>query len=78
MKYARIVNNTVVETALTDPYKIFHPDLAKMFIECPDEVERHWSYDGETFTAPPEPEPVVEETANTVVEEANTATSNTA
>jgi hypothetical protein len=74
MKYARIVNDIVVETTFKNPNKIFHPDLAKMFIECPDEVESRWTYDGETFTAPPEPvveETIVEEPAaeETIVEE---------
>lgn len=72
MKYARIVNNIVVEVVDRNPTKIFHPDVAKLFVEVPDEVERRWTYDGETFTAPPEP------TIEEVVAEESTDTSNTA
>ena len=62
MAYARIQGNTVAEIVKpVDGFSIqqcFHPDLLKIIINCPDDVQAGWSYDAETgaFTAPPEPE----------------------
>jgi hypothetical protein len=56
MKYARIVNNEVFET-FTPPTGVgisecFTSELVAQFIECPENVEQHWTYDGSTFTEP--------------------------
>jgi len=68
MKYARVVNNIVTEVVDRNPRTIFHPTVARMFIEATDEVKRGWTYSSGEFTAPPV-EVVVEE----VEESANTA-----
>jgi len=57
-KYARVVNNTVVET-FTPPTGVdisdcFTAELVAQFIECPEEVSSHWTYNGSTFTEPVE------------------------
>ena len=57
MKYARIVDNKVYETFTpptgVDISECFTPELVAQFIECPENVEQNWSYDGSTFTEPP-------------------------
>jgi len=42
-----VVTNVIVADELTEPN----------WVECPDEVGVGWTYDGETFMAPP-PEPL--------------------
>ena len=55
MKYAYTQNNAVVQVLRVPPTNIYAPELAEQFIECPDEVEPGWLWDGEQFTAPPLP-----------------------
>lgn len=54
MKYARVVNNKVVETFDAplgkDITEYFVPAIASQFIPCTDDVEAEYMYDGETFT----------------------------
>ena len=59
MKYVFIKDGAVADVARVDPFGIFQEAYAAQFIEAPDEVEGGWLYDGETFTEPPPPEPVV-------------------
>ena len=54
MKYARIKNGVVIETIDFDPTGKFHPSI--IFTPVPDNVEQHWTTDGETFSAPIIPE----------------------
>lgn len=64
MKYARIVDNTVVETIEWNPEGRYPEDW--VWVECPDNVAQHWIYDGENFAPPegvtpnPDPEPAPE------------------
>lgn len=55
-KYARIVNNTVVEVFTprvgVDISECFTPELVAQFIECPAEVNQHWEYNNNEFTKP--------------------------
>lgn len=57
-KYARIINNTVIET-FTPPLGVdisdcFTAELVAQFIECPEQVSQNWTYNGSTFTEPVE------------------------
>lgn len=65
MKYARIVDNTVYET-FTPPIGVdisecFTPELVAQFIECPDNVEHNWIYDGTVFEEPETIESIIEQ-----------------
>lgn len=55
MKYAYTQNNTVAQVLRVDPANIYRPEMAKQFVECGEEVEVGWLWDGETFKAPPAP-----------------------
>lgn len=58
MKYAYLESGVVQEVVRVDPYSIFAAGYASRFVECSDEVEAGWLWDGENFTpAPPPPEP---------------------
>ena len=61
MKHAYIENNVVKEVARVDPFGIFQPAYAALFVPCPDDVEAGWTFDGTTFTAPPVPEKTPEQ-----------------
>ncbi len=61
MKYARIETGTVRETIDFDPTGRFHPSL--VFVPCPDNCERGWTYDGSTFAPYIPPPPTAEELA---------------
>lgn len=65
MKYSRIVDNKVYETFTpptgVDISECFTPELVAQFIECPDNVEQNWDYDGTTFIEPVVPELPAEE-----------------
>ena len=56
MKYARIVNNKVFE--IFTPHsgfsieECFPSELVSQFIECPDNVQANWDYDGSVFIEP--------------------------
>ena len=60
MKYARIVNNEVRETFTpptgVDISECFTTDVVALFIECPENVDIDWTYDGSSFTEPVVPE----------------------
>lgn len=58
MKYAYIENGVVIDRVGNDPFQLFGATYAEQFIECPDEVDNFWLYDGNEFTAPP-PQPVI-------------------
>jgi len=59
MRYAYIDNGIVYDSIEVKPESIFYPDYASKFVEVPDEVRSGWLFDGTTFSAPPEPEPIV-------------------
>lgn len=64
MKYARIVEDFVTDVATSNPFTLFHPDVAKTFEEVPDFVQPFWKIDREakTWVAPePKQEPVIQE-----------------
>ena len=55
MKYAYTQNNTVVQVLRVPPTNIYAPEFAGEFVDCSDDVEVGWRWDGEQFTAPPAP-----------------------
>ena len=55
MKYAYIQDNTVAQVLRVPPSNIYAPEFAEQFIECPDEVEPGWLWDGDSFLQPPGP-----------------------
>lgn len=63
MKYARVINNTVVEVfEPADGFRIdecFAPAVAAQFIPCPQDVEQNWITEGELFRLP-DPAPAIE------------------
>jgi hypothetical protein len=65
MKYARIVDSTVVEVftppngfALAD---CFHPDLAVQYEPCPEHVEQRWTKNADGSFSEPLPLPGIAE-----------------
>lgn len=56
MKYARVVDNKVWEVFTpptgVDISECFTAELVVQFIECPEYVEQHYTYDGTHFSAP--------------------------
>lgn len=59
MKYARIVNNTAVDTRSEPADGFFTPNIAAEFVEVPDFVSDGWSNEtGDWLAPPPLPEPV--------------------
>lgn len=54
MKYARIIDSTVVDVC-SDPTGCFHPTLALEFVQVPDSVERGWVVVNDSWSAPPPP-----------------------
>jgi len=71
MKYARIVENKVVEICMPiEGFTIdqcFHPNLIQQMVFCDDEVQVGWTYNDNVFAAPIE-EVVVEEPTTPEVE----------
>lgn len=61
MKTVRLSNNVVAEIipdyALPVEYW-YGEEFAADCVEAPDEVEERWTYNGEIFSPPVEPEPV--------------------
>ena len=58
MKYARAVNNVVVDVTTSDPTGSFHPDIASQFVQVPVEVQPGWRLtEGGDWVPPPTPEP---------------------
>lgn len=57
--YARTENNIVAQVLRVDPATIFEASSAAEFVACDDSVQAGWVWDGETFTAPPEPPTVI-------------------
>ena len=57
MKYARIISGIVQEVIDFDPAQAFHPEVAALFVQCPDEVQAGWLGVDGMFTAPPVPTP---------------------
>lgn len=55
MKYAYIQNNIAAQVLRVHPETIYAPEMAAQFVECGDDVEVGWLWDGEQFTAPPAP-----------------------
>lgn len=56
MKYARVVDNKVLEV-FTPPVGIdisecFTAELVAQFVECPADVGQNYTYDGINFLAP--------------------------
>lgn len=56
MKYARIIDNIVVEIFTpptgVDISECFTPDVVALFIKCPEYTEQEYTYDGTNFSAP--------------------------
>ena len=48
MKYARIIDNIVVEVIANNPNEIFHSSIAEQFTEVPDDVTPESKLDPET------------------------------
>lgn len=48
MKYARIIDNIVVEVVTNNPNEIFHPSIAEQFVEVPNDVTPESKLDPET------------------------------
>ena len=65
MKYARIVDNVVWETFVPHSgatiEECFTPEIVAQFVECPEEVERSWTFENGVYVAPPVVEPAIEE-----------------
>ena len=62
--FCRIANGQAVD--VVNSYKDrFHPSLHAEFVECPNDVQAGWIYnvDEDTWSAPPEPEAVEEESS---------------
>ncbi len=61
-KYARIVDGFAVDVVSANPVELFHPDIAKTFVEVPVEIESGWFLLDGKWVAPlkPDPEPFVE------------------
>lgn len=57
MIYALIENGTVTDTLRVDPYSIYPASYASQFAEAANGVERGWTWDGEVFAAPVDPNP---------------------
>lgn len=51
-KYVYLENNVVVDRVQVDPFNVFYPEYASLFIPAPDEVDHFWTYDGTTFHPP--------------------------
>jgi hypothetical protein len=52
MRYAFVQNGVVQEAWSRDPVELFGPGYASQFVNCPDEVEQGWTFDGSNWTAP--------------------------
>ena len=58
MKYARAVNNVVVDVTTSDPAGSFHPDIASQFVQVPEEVQPGWRLtEGGDWVPPNQPQP---------------------
>lgn len=55
MKYAYTQDNIVAQVLRVPPENIYGPEMSSQFVECGDDVEAGWLWDGESFTAPPAP-----------------------
>lgn len=49
--YARIINGVAVDVSI-DPANSFHPDLARQFVNVPDNVASGWILSGKVWGAP--------------------------
>lgn len=57
--FARIINNVAVDVSF-DPANSFHPDIAREFVQVPDNVKQGWVRIDGVWPAPaptPQPEP---------------------
>ena len=56
MKFARIENSIVQEVITVPPgfkfEEMFHSDFRAFCVECPEEVDFEWAYDGKNFSPP--------------------------
>jgi hypothetical protein len=48
MKYARIIDNIVVEITTNNPNEIFHPSIAEQFTQVPDDITPESKLDPDT------------------------------
>lgn len=61
MKKAWIENDIIRDVCPGNPAECYTPDIAAHYsTEVPDEVQNGWIKDGDTWVAPPQPEPVPE------------------
>jgi hypothetical protein len=58
-KYATVIDGTVTDVSLWDGVSAWQPQQG-VAVQIPDDVPAGigWGYDGGTFVAPPQPEPV--------------------
>jgi hypothetical protein len=56
MKYARIIDNKVIETFVTpegvDITECFTEELVAQFIKVSDDIEQNWTFENGIFSAP--------------------------
>ncbi|MEY4756847.1 MAG: hypothetical protein RJA34_1745 [Pseudomonadota bacterium] len=59
MRFAYVQSGFVVEAWSKDPFELFQPGYAALFVACPDEVQTGWTFDGTTWAEPVPPAPQV-------------------
>lgn len=52
MRYAFVNGGVVQEAWSRDPFELFDPGYAGLFVSCPDEVQQGWTFDGTTWAEP--------------------------
>lgn len=57
MKYAYNDNNTLRDVVMANPFNVFQPGYASLFIEVPDECETGWILENGKWVKPPEQQP---------------------
>jgi hypothetical protein len=55
MKYAYIQNAIAAQVLRVEPASLYAPEMAAQFVECGDDVEVGWLWDGDSFIPPPGP-----------------------
>lgn len=55
MHYVYLEDNTVIDQAQINPFKVFYPEYASKFIEAPDEVTFGWKFENGEWMSPSTP-----------------------
>lgn len=55
MKYALVDNGIAVQVIGVDPFTVINESYARLFIQCPDEVQCNWRLTDGVWTRPPGP-----------------------